>query len=182
MLPTYNEADNLEPIAAAILAALPDATLLVVDDGSPDGTGQIADRLAAADAAVRVRHRAAKAGLGRAYLAGFRVALDGGATVVVQMDADWSHDPAALPGLVAPIVDGSADLVIGSRYAPGGGVVDWGLARRVISRGGSLFARIVLGLPAQRPDRRLQGLAGRRPWRRSTSRACTPAATSSRSR
>ena len=148
VLPTYNEADNLEPIAAAILSALPDATLLIVDDGSPDGTGQIADRLAAADTRVRVLHRAAKAGLGRAYLAGFRVALDGGATAVLQMDADWSHDPAALPGLVAPIADGAADLVIGSRYAPGGGVVDWGLARRVISRGGSLFAKVVLGLPA----------------------------------
>ena len=97
---------------------------------------------------MRVLHRAAKAGLGRAYLAGFRVALQGGATVVLQMDADWSHDPAALPGLMAPIIDGSADLVIGSRYTRGGGVVDWGLARRMISRGGSLFARLVLGLPA----------------------------------
>ncbi len=149
VLPTYNEADNLEPIAAAILSALPDATLLVVDDGSPDGTGQIADRVAVADARVRVLHRAAKAGLGRAYLAGFRVALDGGASFVLQMDADWSHDPASLPGLLAPLADGSADLVIGSRYAPGGGVVDWGIARRVISRGGSLFAKLVLGLPAR---------------------------------
>lgn len=149
ILPTYNEAENLEPIVAAILAALPAATLLVVDDGSPDGTGQIADRLAAAEARVRVLHRTAKAGLGRAYLAGFRVALDGGATAVLQMDADWSHDPAALPGLLAPIADRSADLVIGSRYTPGGGVVDWGMARRVISRGGSVFARLVLGLPAR---------------------------------
>jgi dolichol-phosphate mannosyltransferase len=147
-LPTYNEAENLEPIVVAILAALPAATLLVVDDGSPDGTGQIADRLAAADTRVRVLHRTAKAGLGRAYLAGFRVALDGGATAVIQMDADWSHDPAALPGLLAPIADGSADLVIGSRYTPGGRVVDWGMARRLVSRGGSLFARLVLGLPA----------------------------------
>ncbi len=149
VLPTYDEADNLESIAAAILAALPAAMLLVVDDGSPDGTGQLADRLAAADRRVRVLHRTAKAGLGRAYLAGFRVALDGGATAVLQMDADWSHDPASLPGLVAPIADGSADLVIGSRYTAGGGVVDWGMARRVISRGGSLFARFVLGLPAR---------------------------------
>jgi dolichol-phosphate mannosyltransferase len=148
IIPTYNEAENLDSIAAAILAALPDATLLVVDDGSPDGTGEIADGLAKADDRVRVLHRAAKAGLGRAYLAGFRVALDGGATAILQMDADWSHDPAALPGVLAPIVDGSADLVIGSRYTPGGGVVDWGIARRVISRGGSLFARLVLGLPA----------------------------------
>ena len=148
VLPTYNEAENLEPIVAAILAALPVATLLVVDDGSPDGTGQIADRLAAAEARVRALHRTAKAGLGRAYLAGFRVALDGGATAVLQMDADWSHDPASLPGLLAPIADGSADLVIGSRYTPGGGVLDWGIARRLVSRGGSLFARLVLGLPA----------------------------------
>jgi dolichol-phosphate mannosyltransferase len=149
VLPTYNEAENLEPIAAAILSALPVATLLVVDDGSPDGTGQVADRLAAADARVRVLHRAAKAGLGRAYLAGFRVALDAGATVVLQMDADWSHDPASLPALVEPLADGSADVVIGSRYAPGGRVVDWGPLRRLVSRGGSLFARIVLGLPAR---------------------------------
>jgi dolichol-phosphate mannosyltransferase len=148
VLPTYNEAENLEPIAAAILAALPGSTLLVVDDGSPDGTGRIADRLAAADERVRVLHRAAKAGLGRAYLAGFRVALDGGAAVVIQMDADWSHDPAALPGLVAPVSDGSADLVIGSRYTAGGQVENWGLLRRFVSRGGSLFSRLVLGLPA----------------------------------
>ncbi len=148
ILPTYNEADNLEPIAAAILGTLPAATLLVVDDGSPDGTGDLADRLAAADPRVRVHHRSAKAGLGRAYLAGFRLALDGGAASVVQMDADWSHDPAALPGLLAPLEQAAADLVIGSRYTRGGGVVDWGLARRIVSRGGSLFARVVLGLPA----------------------------------
>jgi dolichol-phosphate mannosyltransferase len=146
VLPTYNEAENLPPISAAILAALPAATLLVVDDGSPDGTGRIADELAAVDARIRVRHRTAKQGLGRAYLDGFGVALAGGATRVVQMDADWSHDPAVLPSLVGPIEGDEADLVIGSRYARGGGVVDWGLARRVISRGGSLFARVVLGL------------------------------------
>ena len=146
VLPTYNEAENLGTISVAILAALPTATLLVVDDGSPDGTGTIADGLAAVDARVRVRHRPAKQGLGRAYLDGFSVALAGGATTVVQMDADWSHDPAVLPALIAPIADGSADLVIGSRYVRGGGVVDWGIGRRVISRGGSLFARIVLGL------------------------------------
>jgi dolichol-phosphate mannosyltransferase len=148
VLPTYNEAENLEPIASAILATLPAATLLVVDDGSPDGTGEIADRLAAADARVRVLHRVAKAGLGRAYLAGFRVALDGGAARIVQMDADWSHDPAALLGLLAPLLDGTGDLVIGSRYTKGGRVVDWGFLRRFVSRGGSLFARLVLGLPA----------------------------------
>jgi dolichol-phosphate mannosyltransferase len=146
VLPTYDEADNLAAIATAILEALPDAMLLVVDDASPDGTGRIADELAAGDPRVRVRHRAAKQGLGRAYLDGFRVALDGGAAIVVQMDADWSHDPAALPALVGPVVDGTADLVIGSRYTRGGGVEDWGLGRRVISRGGSLFAKVVLRL------------------------------------
>jgi dolichol-phosphate mannosyltransferase len=146
VLPTYNEADNLPGIAAAILLCLPGATLLVVDDGSPDGTGRIADEMAAADPRIRVRHRAAKQGLGRAYLDGFDVARGGGATIVVQMDADWSHDPRVLPDLIAPIAAGDADLVIGSRYVRGGGVVDWGLGRRVISRGGSVFARIVLGL------------------------------------
>lgn len=146
VLPTYNEAENLRDIAAAILAALPATTLLIVDDGSPDGTGALADGLAAADPRVQVRHRPAKEGLGRAYLDGFRLALDGGADLIVQMDADWSHDPASLPGLIAPIVSNEADLVIGSRYVAGGGVVDWGPVRRIISRGGSLFARTVLGL------------------------------------
>jgi dolichol-phosphate mannosyltransferase len=148
VLPTYNEAENIGPMSAAILAALPAATLLVVDDGSPDGTGRLANELAAADPRVRVHHRPAKQGLGRAYLDGFRVALEGGAQRVVQMDADFSHDPAALPGLLAPLERGDAQLVIGSRYTAGGGVTDWGLARRVISRGGSVFARVVLRLPA----------------------------------
>jgi len=146
VLPTYNEADNLEGISAGILVAAPGATLLVVDDGSPDGTGQLADRLAAADARIRVRHRPAKQGLGKAYLDGFGVALAGGARSIVQMDADWSHDPAALEGLLRPVRDDEADLVIGSRYTRGGGVVDWGIGRRLISRGGSIFARVVLGL------------------------------------
>ena len=146
ILPTYNEADNLAGISAAILAVLPAATLLVVDDGSPDGTGRLADELAGADARIRVLHRPAKQGLGRAYLDGFVVALGGGAAVVVQMDADWSHDPEALPSLIGPVIAGAADLVIGSRYTPGGGVVDWGFGRRLISRGGSLFARLVLDL------------------------------------
>jgi len=162
VVPTYDEAENLGEIAAAILTALPAATLLVVDDGSPDGTGEIADRLAAADPRVRVLHRTAKAGLGRAYLAGFRVALDGGAERVIQMDADWSHDPAATPSLLAPLTAGTADLVIGSRYTPGGQVVDWGIFRRVVSRGGSLFARLVLSLPAND----LTG--GFKAWRAST--------------
>ncbi len=146
VVPTYNEAANVEAISAAILAALPGATLLVVDDGSPDGTGDIADRLAADHPLVRVRHRARKQGLGRAYLDGFGVALDGGAQIIVQMDADWSHDPAVLPALVAPVLEDRADLVIGSRYTAGGGTTDWGLVRRVISRSGSIFARTVLRL------------------------------------
>jgi dolichol-phosphate mannosyltransferase len=162
ILPTYNEADNVTGISAAILAAVPAATLLVVDDGSPDGTGRLADELAAVDARIRVHHRPAKQGLGRAYLDGFAVALAGGAAVVVQMDADWSHDPAALPSLIGPLVAGEADLVIGSRYTAGGGVVDWGLGRRLISRGGSIFARLVLDLE----PRDLTG--GFKAWRATT--------------
>jgi dolichol-phosphate mannosyltransferase len=146
VLPTYNERENVEAISAAILEALPGAVLLVVDDSSPDGTGDLAEQLAAADPRLRVHHRPGKQGLGRAYLDGFGVALAGGAQVVVQMDADWSHDPNALPALIAPITGDLADLVIGSRYVDGGGVEDWGIARRVISRGGSVFARVVLGL------------------------------------
>jgi dolichol-phosphate mannosyltransferase len=146
ILPTYNEAENLPGIAAAILEALPGATLLVVDDGSPDGTGDLADGLATADPRVRVKHRPVKQGLGRAYLDGFGEALGGGAASVIQMDADWSHDPKALPSLIAPLGAGTADLVIGSRYTKGGSVEDWGIVRRIISRGGSTFARIVLRL------------------------------------
>ena len=146
VLPTYDEAENLAGIAAAILEMLPAATLLVVDDSSPDGTGELAEQLARDEPRIRVRHRPGKEGLGRAYLDGFRVALDGGATSLIQMDADWSHDPAALPSLLAPIVEDRADLVIGSRYAKGGRVLDWGVGRRIVSRGGSLFARTVLNL------------------------------------
>jgi dolichol-phosphate mannosyltransferase len=147
VLPTYEEAENLPGIAAAILQILPTATLLVVDDSSPDGTGELAEDLAREQPRIRVRHRAGKEGLGRAYLDGFRVALDGGATSVIQMDADWSHDPAVLPSLLEPIAGDRADLVIGSRYVRGGHVLDWGIGRRLISRLGSLFARTVLGLP-----------------------------------
>lgn len=146
IVPTYQEAENIGPISSAILEVLPTATLLVVDDGSPDGTGSLADGLAAADPRIHVLHRPTKEGLGRAYLDGFGRALEGGARIVVQMDADFSHDPAALPALVGPVADGTADLVIGSRYTAGGGVVDWGLGRRIISRGGSIFARTVLRL------------------------------------
>ena len=162
VLPTYEEAENLPGIAAAILAALPGATLLVVDDNSPDGTGRIADELAATNPRVRVRHRPGKAGIGRAYLDGFRVALDAGAGALVQMDADWSHDPSVLPQLLAPVVAGNGDLVIGSRYVRGGRVLDWGLGRRLISRMGSLFARTVLGL---RPHDLTGGFKA---WRAST--------------
>jgi dolichol-phosphate mannosyltransferase len=146
VLPTYNEAENLRPIAQAILERLPGATLLVVDDSSPDGTGALAEELAADDPRVQVRHRPAKQGLGRAYLDGFGQAIAGGAGVIIQMDADFSHDPAVLPDLIEPIAADRADLVIGSRYMTGGGVEDWGLVRRLISRGGSLFAKMVLGL------------------------------------
>ena len=149
IMPTYNEAENVRPISGAILEALPGATLLIVDDASPDGTGTLADELAAGDPRIRVLHRTAKTGLGRAYLDGFRVALGNGAQAVLQSDADWSHDPASLPSVLAPIEQGAADLVIGSRYVTGGGTVDWGIGRRVLSRGGSLFARLVLGLPAR---------------------------------
>jgi dolichol-phosphate mannosyltransferase len=146
ILPTYNEAENLERIVGAVLEQLPDSgRVLVVDDNSPDGTGEIADRLATENDRIRVLHRERKEGLGPAYLAGFHVALDAGAQRIVEMDADFSHDPAYLPKLI-----GAADhfdLVIGSRYVPGGGVADWGPLRRFISRGGSAYARIALGLP-----------------------------------
>jgi dolichol-phosphate mannosyltransferase len=145
VLPTYNEADNLEAIAGAALERLPaERRLLIVDDSSPDGTGEIADRLAAADPDVEVLHRAAKQGLGPAYVAGFRRALDGGARVIAQMDADFSHDPADLPRLLGALAD--ADVVLGSRYVAGGGVAEWGPGRRLISRGGSAYARTMLGV------------------------------------
>jgi dolichol-phosphate mannosyltransferase len=149
ILPTYNEAENLERIVRAALPRLAEATpdhhVLVVDDGSPDGTGQIADRLAAELPAVEVLHRTAKEGLGRAYLAGFEHALSHGAALVMEMDADFSHDPADLPRLIRAAA--AADLVLGSRYVPGGGVENWGLFRRALSRGGSLYARVLLGVP-----------------------------------
>src|SRR5512134_3456280 len=148
VLPTYNEAENLERIVGAVLEQLPTTgKVLVVDDNSPDGTGEIADRLAAANERIRVLHRERKEGLGPAYLAGFRIALDAGAERIIEMDADFSHDPAYLPGLIAATE--SADLAIGSRYVEGGGVTDWGPLRRFISRGGSTYARIALGLPVR---------------------------------
>jgi dolichol-phosphate mannosyltransferase len=145
VLPTYNEADNLEALVAAVLADLPaDARILVVDDGSPDGTGRIADRLAADEEQVEVLHRPRKEGLGPAYLAGFRRALEAGAGFVIEMDCDFSHDPADLPRLLAAAAD--SDLVIGSRYVDGGRVENWTPLRKAISRGGSTYSRLVLGL------------------------------------
>ena len=162
VVPTYDEAENITNAVTSILAVVPTVTLLVVDDNSPDGTGRMADEMAAADPRIRVKHRPKKMGLGPAYLDGFKVALDGGAAIVCHMDADGSHDPAALPSLLAPIQQGRADLVIGSRYTKGGRVEDWGLARRIISRGGSLFARTVLGL------RQNDLTGGFKAWRAST--------------
>ena len=145
VLPTYNEAGNLESLVEAARAKLPSsAQVLVVDDSSPDGTGEIADRLAERHENVRVLHRARKEGLGPAYIAGFREALAGGAGLVLEMDSDFSHDPAYLPRLLEAAK--RADLVLGSRYVPGGGVSDWGPLRRAISRGGSTYARLVLGV------------------------------------
>jgi dolichol-phosphate mannosyltransferase len=150
ILPTYNEAENIEAIllaAGEVLAtAAPEGfRVLVVDDGSPDGTGRIAERLAGEHAWVEVLHRTEKNGIGPAYLAGFRHALDHGAGYVMEMDSDFSHDPADLARLLAAVRDG-ADLALGSRYVPGGGVTDWGLLRRFISEGGSTYARWILGL------------------------------------
>jgi dolichol-phosphate mannosyltransferase len=146
ILPTYNEAENLERIVGDVLEHLPASSrVLIVDDNSPDGTGGIADRLAGSDGSIAVLHRERKEGLGPAYLAGFHVALDGGAERIIEMDADFSHDPAYLPRLIA--ATGDADLAIGSRYVPGGGITDWGPTRRFISRGGSAYARLALGLP-----------------------------------
>ena len=147
VLPTYNERENLEPMASAILAALPEASLLVVDDASPDGTGVIADTLAARDPRVSVLHRPGKEGLGVAYRDGFRWVLERPDTrAVVQMDADFSHDPADLPRLLAALMRG-ADLALGTRYMRGGDTVGWPWYRRLVSRGGTLFARTVLLLP-----------------------------------
>jgi dolichol-phosphate mannosyltransferase len=149
ILPTYDEAENIEAIVGAARVVLEQAApgahrFLVVVDGSPDGTGDIADRLAAAHEAVEVLHRTVREGLGPAYLAGFARALEGGAAYVLEMDADFSHDPADLARLLAAAAD--ADLVLGSRYVAGGGVSDWGRVRRLVSRGGSWYARRVLGL------------------------------------
>jgi dolichol-phosphate mannosyltransferase len=160
VVPTYNEAANLAWIVGRLRAAQPDVDVLVVDDGSPDGTGRIADELAAADPAVSVVHRTAKTGLGAAYLHGFRVALDRGYDVIGEMDADGSHQPAQLHRLLDALAD--ADLVIGSRWVPGGSVVNWPLHRKALSVGGNIYARLALGIPVR------DVTAGYRVFRRTT--------------
>jgi len=161
VLPTYEERENLAAVAAGILRQPGGFSVLVVDDASPDGTGEEADRIAAGSGGrVAVLHRAGKEGLGRAYAAGFRRALEEGADLLFQMDADGSHDPDLLPSLRAPLEEGTADLVLGSRYVPGGGTAGWGLGRRTLSRWGSFYARTWLRLPV----RDLTG--GFKGWRR----------------
>lgn len=144
IIPTYNERENLEPIVGRVHDWVPDADILVVDDSSPDGTGEIADRLAVADERMRVLHRQGKSGLGSAYLAGFGWALERGYGAIVEVDADGSHDPAELPALLEALQD--ADLVLGSRWVPGGVVVNWPRSRQLLSRGGNAYVRIMLGI------------------------------------
>jgi dolichol-phosphate mannosyltransferase len=160
VVPTYNEADNLEWILGRLRRAQPRVDVLVVDDGSPDGTGAIADRLAAADPQVHVLHRTEKAGLGAAYLHGFGWALGEGYDVIGEMDADGSHQPEELGALFAALAH--ADLVIGSRWVPGGSVVNWPLSREALSRGGNLYVRLLLGIKVR------DATAGYRLFRRST--------------
>ena len=160
VIPTFNEAENLPWIVGRLLEAVPTTDVLVVDDGSPDGTGDLADKLAAEDARVRVVHRTEKAGLGAAYLHGFAVALERGYDVVGEMDADGSHQPEQLPRLLTALAD--ADLVIGSRWVPGGSVVNWPWTRKALSVGGNLYARLALGIPVR------DVTAGYRVFRRTT--------------
>ena len=143
-MPTYNERQNLESIAGRVRAALPAADLLVVDDNSPDGTGDLADKLTETDSQVQVMHRTDKAGLGKAYIAGFGWALERGYDVIIEMDADGSHQPEHLPSLVAAL--NGADVSIGSRWVPGGKVVNWPKTREALSRAANIYTRIMLGL------------------------------------
>jgi dolichol-phosphate mannosyltransferase len=161
-MPTYNERQNLEPVAGRVRAALPAADLLVVDDSSPDGTGDIADKLAEADLQVQVMHRTEKAGLGKAYIAGFSWALEHGYDVIVEMDADGSHQPEYLPGLVGALTH--ADLAIGSRWTRGGNVVNWPKSREILSRGANVYTRLMLGIGVR------DATAGFRAYRASTLR------------
>jgi len=154
VIPTYNEAENVGPIVRAVAEEMAriasgEHRILIVDDNSPDGTGKLADALAEELDVVEVMHRMSKDGLGRAYLAGFERALAGGAELVIEMDADFSHDPKYLGALIAAAED--ADVVLGSRYVPGGAVENWGILRKLISRGGSLYARTVLGITVKDP-------------------------------
>jgi dolichol-phosphate mannosyltransferase len=160
VIPTYNEAENLESVVARVRRAAPAVDILVVDDGSPDGTGQIADRLAAEDDQVRVLHRASKEGLGAAYLHGFQVALEAGYDAIGEMDADGSHLPEQLPSLLAALEH--SDLVIGARWIPGGSVENWPLSRVLLSRGGNLYTRLLLGIDVR------DATAGYRVFRRQT--------------
>jgi dolichol-phosphate mannosyltransferase len=160
VVPTYNEVDNLAGVVAPERRCTPDVDHLIVDDSSPDGTGALADRLAADDPRVRVLHRGAKEGLGAAYVAGFRAALEAGYDVIGEMDADGSHQPEQLPLLLAALAD--ADLVIGSRWVPGGSVVNWPWYRRALSRGGNLYTRLLLDIPVR------DATAGFRLFRRET--------------
>jgi dolichol-phosphate mannosyltransferase len=145
IIPTYNEKDNIRAITARIRSAVPGADLLIVDDNSPDGTGQIADELAASDTRVHVLHRRDKAGLGAAYVAGFEEALDQGYDTIVEMDADGSHQPEELPRLLTAL--GDADIVLGSRWVPGGETLNWPKSRALLSRAGNAYARMMLGIP-----------------------------------
>ncbi|MEX2102800.1 MAG: polyprenol monophosphomannose synthase [Gaiellaceae bacterium] len=150
-LPTYNERENLEPMVRALSGVLGDEDrVLVIDDSSPDGTGEAAEALVGELGFVEVLHRERKEGLGPAYLAGFWLALAGGAELVLEMDCDFSHDPADVPRLIAAVEE-DADVAVGSRYVPGGGTRNWGFVRRAVSRAGALYARVLLGLPVQDP-------------------------------
>jgi dolichol-phosphate mannosyltransferase len=165
IVPTYNEKDNVERVVGRLRAAVPAADVLVVDDGSPDGTGDLADGLAAADPQIQVMHRASKQGLGAAYVAGFGWGLERGYDVLVEMDADGSHQPEQLPDLLAAL--SSADLVIGSRWVPGGHVVNWPMSRQLLSRGGNTYVRMMLGFGVR------DATGGFRAFRRQTLEALT---------
>ena len=147
IIPTYNERENVGPITDAVLASVPDAHILIVDDGSPDGTGELADEMARTNSAIAVLHRTAKQGLGRAYVAAFKDLLGLDADFIVQMDADFSHPVRFLPPLLKPLRTNQADLVLGSRYVKGGHIPRWNIFRRLVSRGGSIFAGVVLLMP-----------------------------------
>jgi dolichol-phosphate mannosyltransferase len=160
VIPTYNEAQNVETVIGRLLDAVPDTDVLVVDDGSPDGTGDLVDKLADNDARINVLHRAEKVGLGAAYLAGFEWGLERGYDLLIEMDADGSHQPEQLPLLLAQI--GEADLVLGARWVRGGSVVNWPKYRELLSRGANTYARFALGIPVH------DSTAGFRVFRRST--------------